>query len=146
MLEASAVASRVTGDPRAIQRAADERGSLLPAAGRLATSDVDPLASSLSGHGGFLHLGRTDKGRLRLSNRFNWYSPGLELNDLGYLRQADVLANRAVVGWSEPSPKGPLRSYSVQLSRADQWDFGGLKTWGSTELDLSGQFKNKWNA
>ncbi len=145
VIEASAVASRVSGDPRAIQALQTNAVHYYqrPDAPHV---DFDPLATALSGHGGFLRVGRTDKGRLRLSNRFNWYSPGLELNDLGYLRQADVLANRAFLGWSEPSPKGPFRSYSAQLSRSDQWDFGGLKTWGSTELDLSGQFRNKWSA
>ena len=117
VIEASAVASRVTGDRAGDPGAADERGPLLPAAGRVRTSTSIRSPGSLSGHGGFLRVGRTDKGRLRLSDRFNWYSPGLELNDLGYLRQADVRANRAFVGWSEPSPKGPLRSYSVQLAR-----------------------------
>ncbi len=145
VLEASVVASRVEGDPDAIVALQEDPVHYYqrPDASYLG---VDRRATSLGGYGGFLSFGRTDKGRLRLSSRFHWYSPGLELNDLGYLRQADVLANRALVGWSEPTPKGPFRSYFVRLSRADQWDFGGLKTSGSTELDLSGQFKNKWSA
>ena len=56
------------------------------------------------------------------------YSPGLDLNDVGYLRQADVIANQVFLGWAEASPKGIFRSYSAQLSREDQWDFGGLQT------------------
>jgi hypothetical protein len=50
------------------------------------------------------------------------------------------------LGWSETTPKGIFRGYSVQLAREDQWDFGGLATRASTGLEASGQFKNKWQA
>jgi hypothetical protein len=107
---------------------------------------VDRNAGSLAGHGGSVRFGRSDKSRLRLTDHFHWYSPGLELNDLGYLRQADLLANQAFLGWFEPSPKGVFREYSFQLSREDQWDFGGLPTLTSTAAEASAQFRNKWRA
>jgi hypothetical protein len=106
---------------------------------------VDPNATSLFGHGGSLLFGRSGEGRLRLTNHFHWYSPGLELNDLGYLKQADVLANQVFLGWEEPTPHGVLRSYSAQLAREDKWDFGGLQTNATTSLDASGMFTNKWS-
>jgi hypothetical protein len=107
---------------------------------------VDANATSLFGHGGSLLFGRSGEGRLRLTDHFHWYSPGLELNDLGYLRQADVLANQVFFGWEEPRPRGILRSYSAQLAREDKWDFGGLQTNATTSLDASGMFTNKWTA
>ena len=91
-----------------------------------------------------VRFGRSDTSRLRLIDHFHWYSPGLDLNDVGYLRQADLIANQVFLGWSETTPKGIFRSYSVQLAREDQWDFGGLETRSTTELEASGQFKNKW--
>ncbi len=144
VFEAKGVASRVSGDPRAIRALQTNAVHYYqrPDASHLG---IEEQATSLSGHGGALRFARTGKGRLRLGERFHWYSPGLDLNDLGYLRQADLRANQTFVGWSEPTPKGWFRSYALQLTRNDSWNFGGLKTWGSTELDLSGQFKNKWN-
>jgi hypothetical protein len=50
------------------------------------------------------------------------------------------------LSWSEPAPKGPFRDYSLQLSRQDQWDFGGLATGATTAAEASGQFRNKWRA
>ena len=91
-----------------------------------------------------MRFGRSDTSRLRLTDHFHWYSPGLDLNDVGYLRQADLIANQVFLGWSETTPQGIFRSYSVQLAREDQWDFGGLETRSHTELEASGQFKNKW--
>ena len=146
MLEANGVASRVTGDPAAILALQTNAVHFYqrPDAGHLG---VDPNATSLSGHGGMVRFGRSDTSRLRLTDHFHWYSPGLDLNDVGFLRQADLIANQVFLGWSETRrPKGAFRSYSVQLAREDQWDFGGLKTLTQTELETSGQFKNKWRA
>ncbi len=145
VLEASGVASHLKGDPAAIL--ALQRNAVhyyqRPDAGHLG---VDPNATSLSGHGGSLRFGREETSRLRLLDEFNWYSPGLDLNDVGYLRQADLMANRLSLGWSEPTPRGVFRSYAIEFAREDQWDFGGLKTHSATEVETSGQFKNKWRA
>jgi hypothetical protein len=145
VLEANGVVSHVTGDPEAILALQTNAVHYYqrPDASHLG---VDPGRTSLTGHGGMVRFGRSENSRLRLLDHFHWYSPGLDLNDVGYLRQADVIANQVFLGWSEPRPKGLFRSYSLQLSREDQWDFGGLATRSTTELEASSQFKNKWEA
>lgn len=107
---------------------------------------VEEDRTSLSGHGGFVRAGTSETGRLRLTNAFHWYSPGLDLNDVGFLRQADVRANHLSLGWAEPSPRGVFRDYSVQLTRQDHWDFGGLRTRGETGLQATSTFRNRWGA
>ena len=143
VLEAGAVASDVSGDPEAIRTLQTNAVHYYqrPDATHLAVKD----ATSLAGHGGSVLFGRSDKGRLRLTDHFHWYSPGLELNDLGYLRQADLIANQVFLGWNEPTPRGPFRSYSAQLSREDQWDFGGLHTKARTGLEAEATLRNKWH-
>ncbi len=145
VLEGSGVVSHVTGDPVAILGLQTNAVHYYqrPDASHLG---VDPSRTSLTGHGGFLRFGRSENSRLHLLDHFHWYSPGLDLNDIGYLRQADVIANQVFLGWSEPTPRGLFRKYSFQLMREDQWDFGGLATHSTTELEASGQFKNKWEA
>jgi len=145
VLEANGIVSHVTGEPEAIRELQTNAVHYYqrPDADHLG---VDPGRTSLTGHGGMVRFGRSDGSRLRLTDHFHWYSPGLDLNDIGYLRQADVMANQVFLGWSETRPKGLFRSYSVQLAREDQWDFGGLATLSATELEASGQFKNKWQA
>ncbi len=143
VLEASGVFSHVTGDREAITALQTNAVHYYqrPDAHYLG---VDENATSLSGYGGSIHVGRSENGRLRLTDYFHAYSPGLELNDLGYLRQADVLVNQAQVGWSEPSPRGIFRTYSLGLWREDHWDFGGLRTNASTGARASAQFANRW--
>jgi hypothetical protein len=143
-LEARAIASRVTGDRQAILALQTNPVHYYQRTGA-SHLGIDANATSLGGHGGSLHVSDSGKRRLRLSDKFYWYSPGLDLNDVGYLRQADLQANEAVVGWSEPSPKGPFRSYSLHLFRGDEWDFGGLKTRTVSAFEASGAFRNKWS-
>jgi Domain of unknown function (DUF5916)/Carbohydrate family 9 binding domain-like len=145
ILEASGVLSHVRGDPAAILALQTNAVHYYqrPDASHLG---VDPNRTSLSGHGGSARFGRSDTSRLRLTDHFHWYSPGLDLNEVGYLRQADLIANQVFLGWRETTPKGIFRSYSVELARQDQWDFGGLETRSATGVEASGQFKNKWQA
>jgi hypothetical protein len=145
VLEASGAFSRVTGDHAAIE--ALQRNPVhyyqRPDASHLG---VDPRRTSLAGHGGSMRVGRSDASRLRLVDHFHWYSPGFDVNDVGYLRQADLMANQVFLGWSEPTPRGIFRQYSVELSREDRWDFGGLQTTAITAGTASAQFANKWTA
>ena len=145
VLEARGVFSRVEGDPAAIRALQTNAVHYYqrPDASHLG---VDESAGSLSGHGGLLRFGRSGKGRFGVSDRYLWYSPGLDLNDIGYLRRADLRANQVLLTWSEPEPKGLFREYSFQLARDDQWDFGGLATKTITAAQAAGAFSNKWRA
>ena len=145
LLTANGLFSRVEGSPEAIRDLQTNPVHYYqrPDAHHLG---VDGRATSLSGNGGSVSFGRTANRRLVVSDRVFWYSPGLELNDVGYLRQADLVSNQAFLGWSEPTPRGPFRDYSLQLTRRDDWDFGGLSTRATTETVASAQFRNKWRA
>ncbi len=143
VLDAKGAFSRVSGDRDAI--AALQTNAVhyyqRPGAGHLG---VDKERTSLSGYGGSVSFGRSETSRLHLANQFHLYSPGFDLNDMGYLRQADVIANELFLGWSEPVPRGIFREYSVRAGREDEWDFGGLHTASEVSIDASAQFTNQW--
>ena len=143
VLDAKAITSRVEGDREAIQALQTNPVHYYqrPDATHLG---VDENATSLAGHGGSVLFGTSGKGRFRATSHFHWYSPGLELNDVGYLRQADLKANQVFLGWAESRPKGIFREYSFEGSREDQWDFGGLHTKSETAVDATATFQNKW--
>jgi len=144
-IDAHGLFSRVSGDAAAIHALQTNPVHYYqrPDASHLG---VDASRTSLTGHGGSLRAGTSETRRLRLSNQFFWYSPGLDFNDVGFLRQADIRANRVLVGWAEPRPRGIFRDYSLQLVRDDQWDFGGLRTNGSTALQAATTFRNRWTS
>ncbi len=144
VLDARGVASNVGGDRQAIFALQTNAVHYYqrPDAAHL---HLEENATSLSGNGGAVLFGTSGKGRFHATARYNWYSPGLELNDVGYLRQADVKANQVTLGWVEPRPRGIFREYSFQGTRLDQWDFGGLHTLSATVADASASFQNKWS-
>ena len=143
VLEANGAVSRVSGDREAILALQTSPVHYYQRVGADHLG-VDANRTSLSGYGGSARFGRSETSRLGLTNHFHIYSPGFDLNDVGFLRQADVIANQVFLGWTEPVPHGIFREYSVQASREDQWDFGGLRTQSSLSFDASAQLTNKW--
>jgi hypothetical protein len=143
MVALSGAASHVTGDASAISELQTRSVHYFqrPGASHL---ELDRTRTSMSGHGGLFQVGRSESGRFRLGNRLRWFSPGFDINDLGYLRQADLIANEMAIGWAEPKPRGIFRSYEVQVERDDHWDFGGLKTRQGTSFEAGTQFVNRW--
>jgi hypothetical protein len=105
---------------------------------------LDLGRTSLSGHGGSFRIARAGASKWKLSGDLHWSSPGLELNDVGYLRQADLIDSGVSVGYVETEPHGWLRQWDLFLEREDQWDFGGLHTEGAFGLFGSAQLRNRW--
>jgi hypothetical protein len=144
VLDAKVVGSRVEGDPEAITALQTNPVHYYQRPDASGYLGVDEEATSLAGHGGSVRFGTSGKGRFRATSHFHWYSPGLELNDTGYLRQADVKANQIFLGWAESRPRGIFREYAFQASRADEWSFGGLHTREESSADANATFENKW--
>jgi hypothetical protein len=143
VFEGKAAFSRVTGDAAAIGalQANPVHYYQRPDADHLG---LDLNATSMSGNAGTVRVARYGNSKWTWSESVRWMSPGLELNDVGYLRQADVVLNEARLAFTETEPRGPFRSYGVSVSRDDTWDFGGLKTEGGTGIEASGTFRSKW--
>jgi hypothetical protein len=143
VVEAKGAFSRITGDSSAIRALQTNPVHYYqrPDAGHLG---VDADATSMVGHAGTVRVARYGNSRWLWSESARWMSPGLELNDVGYLRQADVILNEARLEFKEIVPRGAFRSYAVTVARDDAWDFGGLKTTGSTGFEASGSFRNLW--
>ncbi|MFQ5605337.1 MAG: DUF5916 domain-containing protein, partial [bacterium] len=106
--------------------------------------EVDSARTSLSGHGGFINVGRGGNSRLRLSSGFMWRSPGLELNDLGFLRQADRLMQWTWAGYRWNKPFAIFRSLRANFNQWTGWNFGGEKVFAGGNMNGGGQFKNYW--
>jgi hypothetical protein len=143
LAEARVFGSRLSGDAESILRA--QTGAVhyfqRPDADY---ASVDSSAESLAGHGGYLSVGRAGTNKFRVKETFHWYSPGLDLNDIGWLQQADVLSNGASMEYVQSDPGRVLRSWSASLGKWNAWDFGGLSTSDQTGGSFDGTFKNRW--
>ena len=134
--------SRVNGTPEAISALQLNSRHLFqrPDAGHL-TFDEDK--TSLEGWGGKVSGGKRS-GKFRLTGTLDWRSPGVELNDLGYLRQADYIAEEVSMIYRVNKPNNILLNYYIDLSQNFLWSYGGEKL--NSEMQVHGrvQLKNLW--
>lgn len=120
-LDWSLVGSRVEGSPAAIELAqrSPVRNYQRPDAPHI---EVDPTRTSLSGWDGRVaFIKRT--GTWRYSIRGSALSPGLELNDAGFLSRTDQLTATASVVYVDPVPRRYSRSRQLALAKINLWNF-----------------------
>ncbi len=105
--------------------------------------EYDPYRTSLSGWGGDISGGKRS-GKLLVSGELEWRSPGVDLNDVGYMRQADYISEDFDIQYRVNKPKGIFLDYSVKLSQGHQWSYGGENIWDDMDVYLKMRFKNYW--
>ncbi|MDI6846020.1 MAG: DUF5916 domain-containing protein [Candidatus Saccharicenans sp.] len=105
----------------------------------------DPTRRSLYGHGGSVDFGRLGGSRLMFSTGVTWRSPGLELNDVGYLRYADVAMQYLWLGYRFFRPFYIFRNLSINLNEWVGWNFGGERIFAGGNVNAWAQFKNYWS-
>ncbi len=138
------LASRVEGTPDAILRTQQSSTHYYqrPDAGHV---EVDPARTSLSGTGGTVEFGKQGGGHFMYVAGATWRSPGLDLNDMGYLRYGDVGMQFVWVGYRIWEPFGPFRSFNVGVNEWTGWNFAGLNIFSGGNVYVNAQLKNYWS-
>ena len=107
---------------------------------------LDPTRTSLSGTGGTAEFGKQGGGHWMYVAGFTWRSPGLELNDIGYLRSTDVAMQYLWAGYRIYKPFGPFRSLGINFNEWSGFNFGGETIFKGGNINVWAAFKNYWNA
>ncbi len=105
---------------------------------------VDSNRTSLSGYGGTFNIGKQGGGHWQYILGTVWRSPGFELNDLGYLREADNMMQFLWVGYRIYNPVSVFRNVSINLNQWNGWDYGGEKLFAGGNINGGAQFLNYW--
>jgi hypothetical protein len=106
--------------------------------------EVDPTRTSLTGTGGNFEIGKGGGGDWRYYFGGNWKSPEYELNDIGFLRQADDI--RQYMGgrrlWNKPTSW--FRQANVRGNISTAFDFEG--NYNRIQYEVGGyvNWKNNW--
>lgn len=106
--------------------------------------EYDPDRTSLSGWGGLFQGGKRS-GKFRAIGSLNWRSAGVDLNDVGYLYQADIVEEKVKLTYKVSKPRGIVRSYSVDFQQAHNWSYGLENTLDHLKVLGYLQFNNLWN-
>jgi hypothetical protein len=142
VLNASLYFSNVEGTADAIARTqtSSARYYQRPDANHL---HVDSTRTSLTGAGGKLEFGKIGGNwNFLFMNVFK--SPGLEINDMGFMRQADYLLNVLWSGYSFTEPFSIFRSLNLNSDVFLGSNFGGEITDVGYEYNVNANFKNFW--
>ncbi len=107
--------------------------------------EVDPDATSLTGWMGRASIEKVG-GHWRAGAYTHARSPGLEMNDLGYVRNADWALAGARVGYVEFRPGKVFRSWDAGLNGWSGWSFGGERLSTGMNAGAFGQFRNNWGS
>jgi hypothetical protein len=141
-IESALAFSRVMGSEEAILRTQlhPARYFQRPDAKHLS---VDSSATSLSGIGGKIILGRS-KGKLNMFGGILATSPGLEVNDLGFMRSVDNINEFVWVGYRHWEPGKFFLNYNINLNQWANWTFGGESKGIGGNVNGYATLKNNW--
>ncbi len=106
---------------------------------------LDSSRTSLTGTGGKIEIGKGGNGRWRFEAILGWLSPQLELNDLGYMQEANLIGQGTSIAYVVNKPVGILNSYELSFEETNFWNFNREFLYDVWELDASLTFKNFWN-
>ena len=99
--------------------------------------------TSLKGWGGEISGGKRS-GKFRLVGGLDWRSPGIDLNDVGYMRQADYINQDLIMVYQVNKPKGLLLNYNIKLDQKHNWSYGGENIKDELDSHLRFRLKNYW--
>ena len=142
-IDTKVIASSINGNSEAI------RNLQLSSARYYQRPDVthmkfDPNRTQLSGQGGRIKIGKGSKGLWRYSSEINWRSPGLDLNDIGFMQMADLIEQETEISYSVNKPVSIFRKYSVEVHQSNNWDYGFNYLNSGLFFTSKLEFLNRW--
>lgn len=105
---------------------------------------LDPNRTSLSGAGGKVQIAKNN-GHLNLMGVVLWKTPGFEINDLGYLQEADRIMPIIWAGYNQWEPKGIYRRFNINGDIFSIYNFGGVNIQTGFEGNVNVTLKNYWS-
>ena len=106
--------------------------------------ELDETRTSLTGFGGKIEAGKVG-GKWNFLFMSNWKSPGLEINDMGYQRQADNWLNVLWTGYNFTEPFSIFRNMNLNTDIYIVNDFGGNFHGLGYEWNVFANFMNFWD-
>lgn len=131
-IEAKALATQVKGSTEAM------RTLMTNAVHNFQRPDADHVevddARVLSGNAGRVRIGK-GSGVLRYYAGGSWRSPGVEFNDIGYLKNADWIEATSQIQYYNTHPTRLLRRRELRLRQSSIYDYSGETLRHSVRVD-----------
>lgn len=142
-VEGNVIFSHVKGSQEAIENTQESITHLFQRVGADHV-EVDPNKTSLTGSGGNVQIGKVGNGHWKFESGGTWRSPELELNDLGFQRQADDIRHYTWIGYQTLKPDSTFRRVGINYNHWTAWDFGGNHNYLQFNTNSWQNWKNNW--
>ena len=139
----SFTASRVSGSRAAMLRT--QRGAVHYYQQPGDDLEVDSTRTSLSGHGLHLKFGKYGGGITRFETSLLRQSAGFEVNDLGFLRRADVLDWSTWAALNFRDARGIYRWMQLNANHWQTWNTSGLRLESAVNVNGHLGLRNNWD-
>ena len=143
-LSANVLASSVSGGTKAITDLQENSRRYYQRPGN--ARQVDSSLRVLQGTSASVDFRKIGEGHWRYGVQGYMESPGLDLNDQGYLRLTDVIQGYSWLQYDIWEPFGIFNNLYFGLNSWVKWNFAGQETFSGESLSTWGQFKNYWHA
>ncbi len=105
---------------------------------------LDPNRTSLTGTGGNIKFGKSGGGKFLFESGVTWRSPELEMNDMGFQRNADDITHYNWMAYKSLKPFSIFRSLQVNYNHYVSWNFEGKHTYLGFSNNANATFNNQW--
>ncbi len=107
--------------------------------------DFDPTRTSLTGYAASLELAKHGGGNWRFSTGFDTRSPGFEVNDLGFQRNADRTIQWLWVNRRWLQPGKVFRDFHLNVNQWGVWNYGWDKNGLGANVNVNFTLRNYWS-
>ncbi len=104
---------------------------------------LDANRTSLTGLGARMMLGK-QTGKWRPNLQIQTYSPGFELNDVGFMTRADIVNAHAVIRYGDETVGKRTRERGFWVGKYDNWNYGGDRFGNGVHSNGYFVLKNYW--
>jgi hypothetical protein len=107
-------------------------------------ASLDTNRTSLAGSGGRIQVLKLN-GHWNFMSATSWKTPGFEINDLGYMREADQVITLLWAQYNQYEPEGIYRRFNINSDVYSIWNFGGTICSKGYEWNANMDLKNFWS-
>jgi hypothetical protein len=107
--------------------------------------EVDPNATTLSGHSGSVSFGKIAGESTRFSTYVGYKTPGFDTNDLGFMRRADEKNQSNWFQWRNFKPGKYVRTRNFNINQYSGWNFGGDRLYSGGNVNSHWTFTNYYS-
>ena len=106
--------------------------------------ELDPTRTSLGGYAGHASLNKIAGKHWRGSLTYQDWSPGFEINDVGFQNAADQRAFSTLLMYKEDKPGKFVRNWASFVFSNWSWNYGGPQTYEEYAAHIEGTTSGYW--